>query len=122
MNACRVELTVTVAHLCQGEYWVACDGDEIVGLASLYPDRDRISGEVHSFFIDPARQGQGIGERMWVKLLERAQTHGLQSLHLDADPDAVPFYEAMGFQVVGDAPSGSIPGRRIPHMTLQLKT
>lgn len=70
--------------------------------------------------VDAVRQGQGIGKRMWVKLLERAQTHGLQSLRLDADPDAVPFYEAMGFQVVGDDPSGFIPGRRITRIRILL--
>lgn len=122
MDACRSELTVTVAHLCQGEYWVACDGDNIVGLASLYPDKDRISGVVHSFFVDPGWQGRGIGKLIWSKLLDRAGAFGLQSVRLDADPGAVPFYEAIGFEVVGDAPSGSIPGRRLPHMVLQLKT
>jgi ribosomal protein S18 acetylase RimI-like enzyme len=121
MDACRNELMITAAHLCQGEYWVAIDGEKIVGCASLCPDKDLRSGEVHSFFIDPDYQGQGVGRLIWSQLLERAQAYAMTDVRLDADPNAVLIYEAMGFQVVGDAPSGSIPGRRIPHMTLSLK-
>ena len=120
MDACRDELTITAAHLCQGEYWVAVDGEKIVGCASLCPDKDQRTGEVHSFFIDPDHQGRGIGRLIWTRLLERAHAYAMADVRLDADPNAVPFYEAMGFQVVGDAPSGSIPGRRIPHMTFLL--
>lgn len=121
MDACRDELMITVASLCQGEYWVACDGDQIVGCASLCLDKDHRSGIVHSFFIDPDHQGRGVGRMLWDQLLARAHAYGMSNVRLDADPNAVPFYLAMGFSVVGDAPSGSIPGRRIPHMTLNLK-
>lgn len=120
MDACRDELTITVAHLCQGEYWVACDDDQIIGCASLCADKDQRSGEVHSFFIDPDYQGRGIGQLMWAQLLNRAHAYNMTEVCLDADPNAVLFYEAMGFKVVGDAPSGSIPGRRIPYMMLKL--
>ena len=120
MAACRDELTVTVAHLCQDEYWVACEGDLIIGCASLSPDKDQSSGKVHSFFIDPDHQGRGVGRMLWAKLLECAHAYGMTEVRLDADPNAAPFYEAMGFKVAGVAPSGSIPGRRIPHMTLTL--
>ena len=122
MAACRAELTVTVAHLCQGEYWVATDGGRIVGCASLCPDTDQRSGVVHSFFIDPDHQGRGVGRLIWATLRDRAHAYNMTSVRLDADPSAVPFYQAMGFQVVGDAPSGSIEGRRLPHMVLSLTT
>lgn len=120
MAACRDELTVTVAHLCGSEYWVALDGDRIIGCASLSPDKDQRSGKVHSFFIDPDQQGKGVGRLLWAKLLERAHAYNMTEVRLDSDPNAAPFYEAMGFEVVGNAPSGSIPGRHIPHMKLTL--
>lgn len=37
------------------------------------------------------------------------------------DPDAVPFYEAMGARHAGAVPSGSIPGRMLPLMELRLQ-
>lgn len=120
MDVWRDELTVTVAHLCQGEYWVAVDGGQILGCASLSPDKDRQSGKVHGFFIDPDHQGRGIGRMLWDQLRVRAHAYGMPDVRLDADPNAVPFYEAMGFIVVGEAPSGSIEDRRLPHMMIRL--
>lgn len=120
MDACRDELTVKVAHLCQGEYWVASDGDQIIGCASLTPDKGQRTGVVHSFFIDPDHQGRGVGRMLWGKLLERAHAYQMTDVRLDADPNAVPFYQAMGFELAGDAPSAAIKGRRLPHMTLSL--
>lgn len=118
MDACRDELTVTVAHLCQGEYWVACDGTQIIGCASLCPDKDHHSGQIHSFFIDPDHQGQGVGRMLWDHLLMRAHAYGMSDVRLDADPNAVPFYKALGFESAGEVPSGSIAGRSIPHMRM----
>jgi N-acetylglutamate synthase-like GNAT family acetyltransferase len=119
MAACREELTVTEERLMAGEYWVA-ESDVVCGCACLLADPDGRSGEIHAFFIDPQWQRKGIGRRLWQKLLGRAKEQGLGELHLDADPAAVPFYEAMGFQVTGSAASGSIPGRSLPRMTLAM--
>ena len=51
---------------------------------------------------------------------QRAKDQGLEILHLDADPFAVPFYESLGFKVVSETPSGSIPGRTLPKMEIRL--
>ncbi|NIA68925.1 GNAT family N-acetyltransferase [Pelagibius litoralis] len=115
MAACREELTVTDQRLAEGEYWVA-ESEELCGCACLLADPNGGSGEVHAFFIDPDWQRRGVGRLLWNKLVQRAKEQGLIDLRLDADPAAVPFYEAMGFKVVGEAPSGSIPGRSLPHM------
>jgi N-acetylglutamate synthase-like GNAT family acetyltransferase len=119
MAACREELTVTDERLIEGEYWVAESG-VVCGCACLLADPKSRSGEVHAFFIDPTWQRQGIGRLLWQKLVERAKEKGLADLHLDADPLAVPFYEALGFKVTGEAPSGSIAGRSLPHMTIAI--
>jgi N-acetylglutamate synthase-like GNAT family acetyltransferase len=117
MEACREELTVTEERMQCGEYWVA-ESDRVRGCACLVADLSKRTGEVHAFFIDPDNQRQGIGRMLWQKLVERAKQEGLMSLHLDADPFAVPFYEALGFKSVGMSPSGSIEGRSIPYMTI----
>ena len=120
MEACRAELTVTPSSMAEDEYWVA-ESDTLCGCVCLIDNRDGASGEVHAFFIDPAKQRQGIGRLLWRKVVERAKAKGLAMLHLDADPFAVPFYEAMGFVVVGEAPSGSIEGRILPRMEFRLQ-
>lgn len=92
----------------------------VCGCACLLARPGSRSGEIHAFFIDPEWKRKGIGRSLWLKLFDRAKARGLAELHLDADPAAVPFYEAMGFQVTGSAPSGSIPGRSLPRMTLAM--
>lgn len=119
MAACRAELTVTPALMAECEFWVADDAG-VCGCVGLLVGADGRSGEVHAFFIDPARKRQGIGRRLWDALAARARERGLAELQLDADPFAVPFYEALGFVTTGAAPSGSIPGRRIPRMRFEL--
>jgi len=120
MAACRDELTVSEARLRENEYWVADDGT-VCGCASLTVDPDGRAGVVHSFFVEPGLRGSGIGKLLWGKLLERAEALALESLRLDADPNAERFYLSLGFVKVGEAPSGSIAGRFIPHMKLDLK-
>lgn len=119
MAACREELTVTKQTLHDGEYWVAQSG-VVCGCACLTADPDGRSGEIHAFFIDPDWQRQGIGRLLWKTLLERAKERDFERLYLDADPIAVPFYRALGFEVSGESPSGSIAGRSLPHMTMAL--
>lgn len=123
MAQCVAELTVTAEMLAQRDYWVAAqelDGTtRLIGLAALEVI-EPAEGEVHAFYIDPDFQRQGVGARLWQTLLHRAQALGLHELRLDADPNAVPFYRSIGFEKIGEAPSGSIPGRMLPHMCLLL--
>ena len=120
MDACRDELAVTPERLRADEYWVA-DADGICGCASLSINHDKKIGVVHSFFVEPNLRGSGIGKLLWQKLQERAQTHGFEALVLDADPNAEEFYQNIGFVKVKDTPSGSIEGRFIPYIRLDLK-
>ncbi|WP_165390203.1 GNAT family N-acetyltransferase [Thalassococcus sp. S3] len=119
MEACRDELTVRPEDLADGTYWVIEDED-LAACACLQIDRASGSGEVHSFFVDPDRKGQGIGKALWAHLVREARQHDLNGLVLDADPHAVGFYQAMGCVEAGLTPSGSIPGRMLPRMHLDL--
>ena len=119
MEACREELTVTVSRMNTGEYWVA-EADVTCGCACLINGSEVATAEVYAFFIDPDWQLQGVGRLLWQKLIERARTMGASRLKLDADPAAVPFYQAMGFAIVGESPSGSIRGRMLPTMEIRL--
>lgn len=117
MEACREELRVTAANLGRAEFWVAEDG-AICGCVALTIDGE--IGEVENFFVDPDRQRQGIGRILWDQVMARVRAANVTRLVLDADPTAVPFYEAMGFVVIGETPSGSIKGRMLPLMEMRL--
>lgn len=117
MEACRDELRVTTDSLKQAEYWVAEDSS-ICGCVALAIDG--ACGEIENFFVDPDRQRQGIGRILWDQVMSQVRAANVTRLVLDADPTAVPFYEAMGFRMIGETPSGSIKGRMLPLMEMRL--
>jgi GNAT superfamily N-acetyltransferase len=119
MAACAEELRVTSASLDAHEYWVVENG-EPCGFVCLDVDPDGFSGTVRSFFIEPSWQRHGIGRLLWTALEGSARDKGLRLLRLDADPKAEAFYCALGFTTVSRVPSGSIPGRTLPHMQVGL--
>lgn len=119
MEACRKELTFTGKDISNGEYWVA-EADVVQGFVCLTEAPAQRAGEITSFFIEPEWQRKGIGKLLWKKILKRAMEKSIHTLFLDSDPAAVPFYKSLGFAVIGQVPSGSISGRTIPRMKLQL--
>jgi len=115
MAACLAELTVQPAAIERGEVWVAEEAGAVAGLLELVPDREQ--AELRLIFVAPERIGSGVGAALWRQMEIRAVELGVARIGLDADPNAVPFYERMGMQVVGESASGSIPGRTLPRMT-----
>jgi GNAT superfamily N-acetyltransferase len=124
MEQCRVELTVTPEAIAAGEVWVATDvQDRILGQVQLVPDSGGSRAiELHMIFVDPGAIGSGVGRALWAHAEARARALGGETLGLDADPNAVPFYERMGMRIVGKSPSDSIPGRFLPRMAKSLVT
>ena len=120
MNACRQELAVTANTLQENECWVVQRDQDLCGCGCLAIDSVNCSGEISLFFVDPARQRQGVGTALWKILLQRARQHNLKQLLLDADPAAVPFYTTLGFTITDRVPSGSIPGRFLQRMQLTI--
>ncbi len=118
MAACLAEMTIQPAAIRAGEVWVAEEGGAAVGILELVPGAEE--AEVRMIFVAPERIGGGIGVALWRHMEMRALAHGAGRIGLDADPNAVPFYERMGMRVTGKSPSGSIPGRMLPRMTKRL--
>ncbi len=119
MQACRAELTVSAATIEAGHVWVCeAGGGDLAGFFDLRLEDD--VAEVYDVFVDPPAMGQGAGSLLWRKLEEVACEMGARKIGIDADPNAVGYYEHMGAKVVGEAPSGSIPGRMLPRMIKSL--
>jgi len=114
MEACRDELAVTSATLADGEVWVSETNGKPVGFFDIRLEKDVL--EVYSLYVDPDVKRSGIGRILWAALEERAVAMMAKAIELDADPAAVQFYTAMGCSIIGQAPSGSIPGRMLPRM------
>ena len=120
MEACRAELTCSACTMAAGETWLAETGGELAGFIDVRLQDG--AAEVFAMFVEPGLKRNGLGRALWQQLETAARSLGADAVMMDADPAAVPFYEAMGCTVVGESPSGSIPGRMLPRMGKRLTT
>lgn len=118
LEACRPELTLTGADLRNSHLRVArLDG---LPAALMQLSRGANPADLEKLFVDPPHIGRGLGRLLFDEACALARAEGATALRIEADPDAAPFYATMGAQVIGDAPSGSLPGRRLPLLELKL--
>ena len=82
--------------------------------------RERDPADLLKLFVDPPFIGRGLGRCLFDWACACARVQGARALTIESDPDALPFYLAMGARRTGWAPSGSIPGRRLPLLELRL--
>jgi GNAT superfamily N-acetyltransferase len=119
MAACRAELTLTPEAISASCVEVAeTDDGRILGLAQL-----SIHGtvaELDKLFVDPGNLRSGAGSALFTWATAEASRRGASLLMIDADPDAAAFYRRMGAADAGSVPSGSIPGRVIPRLRVEL--
>lgn len=120
MDACRAELTLTEVDLLRREFWVAEHDGAPVGVVEVTVDGT--SGEIEKLFVDPAAMGLGVGRCLMEAALEKLREAGAISVTVASDPQAAPFYERMGFELVGTVPSGSIAGRSLPQLARPIAT
>lgn len=123
MAACRDELTLTPSDLDTSEICLACQGDQIIGIAQILPIEQ--GADLTSLFVDPAHKGTGAGRTLFEWALARAKKICNPNLEkpkmiIDADPFAVPFYQHMGAYLIGEIPSTAIPGRFLPQLACDL--
>jgi ribosomal protein S18 acetylase RimI-like enzyme len=112
LDACRAELTFRPEDAVTRRIVVADSPSGIVGFYSI--DGEPPDGELGNLWIVPERIGTGLGRRLWQHAASSASEAGYTSLLIEADPNAVGFYEAMGADRIGEAPSGSVTGRTLP--------
>lgn len=102
----EIDIMVKEQFLPKAELWFAVDQDDRP-MGFLVMDGDMID----ALFVDPAAHGQGIGTR----LLALAATFA-SPLRVEASEDAtnaLPFYLARGFRIVGRTPTDQ-DGRPYP--------
>lgn len=118
MEACRAEITCCIDDDPRLRTWLAESAEgRVLGFFQLR--LDGTMAEIRAIFVEPRAKRSGIGRQLWAKLETEAASLGATAIGADADPVAVPFYLAMGMAVVGQVPSGSIPGRFLPRLLKQ---
>lgn len=120
MEACRGELSFEPRDLELTPIAVAELNGKAIGVAQVKV----VDGEADllKLFVEPGALRCGTGKALLVWATDVAIKLGATQLTIDADPDAAPFYRKMGAYDVGQAPSGSVPGRMLPKLVMNLCT
>ena len=118
LEACRNELSLGRRDLESTRIAVAERGGEVVGVAQVKVMGDE--ADLLKLFVEPTALRRGVGRSLFAWAMNVARESGATRLTIDADPGAAPFYRRMGAYDLGQAPSGSIPGRTLPRLAISL--
>jgi GNAT superfamily N-acetyltransferase len=119
MAACRAELSFDPGDLKSSRIAVAARGDDVLGVAQVRMIAAD-EADLAKLFVEPAAMRGGVGQALFGWARDAARALGAARMVIDADPDAVPFYRRLGARDAGLAPSGSIAGRMLPRLVLEL--
>ncbi|MEU6235665.1 GNAT family N-acetyltransferase [Kitasatospora sp. NPDC047058] len=120
LEACREELTLDPAAFERQWTAVAEEGGRVLGFVTLTGAPPQ--GALDMLFVEPDAIGRGVGRRLVEHLRAQAAALGFRRLTIDSDPFAESFYLAMGATRIGSTPSGSVPGRELPLLALEIAT
>ena len=118
MEACKGELTVSSEDIANNPFGTVDREGNIAGFYML--DGEAPSGELRMLFVDPDYIGMGVGRELFEAAKATAVEMGMTSLLINSDPNAEAFYTHMGALKIGESPSGSILGRVLPKLKVEL--
>lgn len=94
------QLTFSPEYFESNESWAAVEGDTPVAFYTLLEANEIAS--IENLWVLPEYMGKGIGKQLFLHAVETARERGYNTLQLEADPNAVGFYERMGMRQVGE--------------------
>ena len=118
MEACRGELSFEPRDLELTPIAVAEHDGKPIGVAQVKVVDDE--ADLLKLFVEPTNLRCGVGRTLFAWATNVAREKGATRLVIDSDPGAAPFYRRMGAYDLGQAPSGSIPGRMLPRLAINL--
>jgi GNAT superfamily N-acetyltransferase len=118
MEACRGELSFDPRDLDSSKIAVASRGNAVLGVAQVRMAGDE--AELLKLFVEPAALRAGVGQALFVWATDTVKRLGALRMNIEADPDAAPFYRRLGAHDAGLVPSGSIAGRWLPKLVVEL--
>lgn len=100
-------LLVTPKFIAESPVYVLEEDGRVTGYYGLLGEPPEMI--LDKLFVEPDRIGTGRGKRLWRHAVATARERGATLLTFAADPNAAPFYRAMGAEWVSEEPT-SRPG------------
>lgn len=119
LDACRNDLSFASSDLETTHVAVADDGGQIIGVAQIKIVDDQ--ADLLKLFVEPRGLRRGTGKILLIWAIDVAKTQGAVRMTIEADPGASTFYRKLGADDIGEAPSGSLPGRMLPKLAIDLR-
>ena len=94
------QLTFSPEYFETNESWVAVDDDQPIGFYTLLEANEIAS--IENLWVKPEFIGKGVGKQLFFHAVELARGRGYKTLQLEADPNAMGFYERMGMYKIGE--------------------
>jgi len=115
----KPQLTFTAEYFKDNESWVV-DRDGVPIAFYTLQDKDGIAW-VENLWVLPEYIGRGVGKELFLHAVDQARQRGYKFLQLEADPNAMGFYEKMGMRKIGERQS-EVDGqpRLLPIMQIYL--
>jgi GNAT superfamily N-acetyltransferase len=93
------QLTFTPEYFEAHESWAVEQDGNPIAFSTLEERSDNFW--VENMWVLPEYIGKGIGKVLFTHAVELARQRGYKTLQLEAEPNAVGFYEKMGLRVIG---------------------
>jgi len=117
LRRAAADLTITPPAIAEHEVWVLENDGRIIGFHRVIPGEPAV---LEDLWLEPDAIGAGHGRRLWEHAIGVARSGGASAMELDAEPNAMGFYQRMGAVRVGATVSRVIPGRELPRMRVPL--
>jgi GNAT superfamily N-acetyltransferase len=100
MKIWEPQLTFSPEYFEEDESWVIEADDTPTGFYTIQEKNG--NGWIENLWVLPEFMGKGIGKRLFLHAASRSRSKGHLTLQLEADPNALGFYENMGMRKVGE--------------------
>ncbi|MFC5047791.1 GNAT family N-acetyltransferase [Aquimarina hainanensis] len=115
----RKDLTVSPEYILKNPVYMLYIAQELIGYYSYLAISKRIV-KLDNIFIDSIYIRKGYGTLLMQDFISRIKQAGYQKIQLDSDPNAVNFYQHLGFIII-DRIETAIKGRFMPVMELEVQ-
>jgi VCBS repeat-containing protein len=120
MAAARDDLEVSESDILNSAVYVLEQDGRARGYCHLRPSANN-EVWLESLFVEPDAIGSGLGRRLFEFAAKKGRELGFDAMTFESDPNAEPFYLAMGAVRTGRVESTIAPGRFLPLMRFSLK-